>query len=244
MDRPERAQRFSRWVNERQPGQTLLIVGDLCDFWMGSRCSEDELLRCEGLKALVDFRERGGSLEVMAGNHDFWLTPFYERRLGARILSDPHEVTLHGIRLHLVHGHLLGARRKWKAMMESQAFFQAFGRLPGPMAGWLDARLERKNQKSLDEDERRHLEVFRQYADTLRGRADLVVIGHVHRSVDESGAGPRLIVLGGWQKHASYLCIDPGGATFHVLRDHSTGSSAVTGGEDRSTASEPKYSGS
>ena len=52
----------------------------------------------------------------MPGNHDAWLCPFYESELGARIVPDPCDLTVHGLRLHVVHGHLLGARRAWKAL--------------------------------------------------------------------------------------------------------------------------------
>ena len=115
-----------------------------------------------------------------------------------------------------------GARRKWKAAMESQSFFRAFGKLPSPLAMRLDQLLESKNLRGLDEDEQRHLDVFRRYAASKHGLADLVVIGHVHRAVDEPGlaaSGPRMIVLGGWQHGSSYLRLDASGASFHVLPD-------------------------
>jgi UDP-2,3-diacylglucosamine hydrolase len=225
MDHPDRGKRFSSWVRGLGKTESLLIAGDLCDFWMGARSSESELMNCEGLRALADFRGRGGSLCVMAGNHDRWLCPFYERALGASIVAEPFDATVHGIRLHLVHGHLLGARRKWKAAMESQPFFRAFGKLPSPLATRLDQLLESNNARGLDDDEQRHLVVFRRYASSKRGLADLVVLGHVHRAVDEPGqepSDPRMIVLGGWQHGSSYLRLDASGASFHVLPGNET----------------------
>jgi UDP-2,3-diacylglucosamine hydrolase len=219
MDRPERARRFARWIRTLDSSDTVLILGDLCDFWMATRCAEAEFLQCPGIQALQDFRSRGGTLATMPGNHDLWICPFYERALGATILSDPFDTTIQGLRLHLVHGHLLGARREWKAWMESHEFFKAFAMLPPPMAELLDQLLERKNQRNLEADERRHLVVFRRYAAARRGQSDLVVIGHVHRSVDDAGADPRMIVLGGWQKLSSYLQIDSARASFHQVAD-------------------------
>ena len=219
FDQPARAQRLARWVRQLDPGDRLIIGGDLCDFWMASRTPQRELLDCDGLRALAEFRSRGGILEILAGNHDLWLCPFYERALGASILSEPVDATFHGIRLHLVHGHLLGARRLWKAWMESHEFYYAFGHVPSPLAAVLDHMLERKNSHDLEADERRHLAIFREYASSKRGRADLVVIGHVHRAVDDSASVPRMIVLGGWQKRSSYLKIDESGASFHVVAD-------------------------
>src|SRR5262249_51945280 len=195
----------------------LIIVGDLCDFWMAARRGEDPLAGCSSLRALAEFRRQGGSLAIMPGNHDTWLCPSYARELGAEILPEPYDLTVHGLRVRLVHGHLLGARRLWKAGMESRAFFQLFGLLPGPVARRLDRLLTWKNERGLLADEERHLRVYRAYAASCRDVADLVVIGHVHRPVDEPHERqPRLIVLGGWQSRASYLRIDPSGASVHV----------------------------
>jgi UDP-2,3-diacylglucosamine hydrolase len=222
LDHPERGSRLARWVKQLDGGDRLVIVGDLCDFWMAARLRESELMQCEGLRSLIEFRDRGGSLEVLPGNHDLWLCPFYQRALGATLRDEPYDVTMHGLRLHLVHGHLLGARRKWKGWMESRPFFRAFGQIPSPAARTLDQLLEWNNQRGLAEDERRHIAVFRDYAAGRRGVADLVVIGHVHRALDDAGSNPRMIVLGGWQERSSYLTIDPTGAWFHVVDDEQT----------------------
>lgn len=218
-DRPERGRRLTDFVATLKGDDSLLIVGDLCDFWMGSRTSESEMSRSDGLTALVEFRGRGGSLAVMAGNHDHWLCPFYERELGASIVAEPLDLIVEGLRIRLVHGHLLGARAPWKAIMESRAFFQGFGLIPEAAASRLDAMLARKNLKQLLADEERHLIVYRKYVHNLENQADLVVIGHVHRPVDEAVGDTRMIVLGGWQNGSSHLRIDGSGATFSVHPD-------------------------
>ncbi|WP_165225804.1 UDP-2,3-diacylglucosamine diphosphatase [Aquisphaera insulae] len=216
-DHPDRAGRFASWLRSLDRNDVLWIVGDLCDFWMSTRYAESEIVRDEGFVALADFRARGGSLFIMPGNHDLWMGPFYESTLGATMVAEPHEMTIHGHRIHMVHGHLLGARKKWKALMETRQFFRAFGKVPGPLAGLLDRVLDRKNRNDLLKDEGRHLAVFRRYADAQRDRADLVILGHVHRAVDDSDGVPRMVILGGWQRRSSYLRIDAEGATFHVL---------------------------
>jgi len=215
-DQPDRDRRFRAWLYRLTRDDALVIVGDLCDFWMGARRGDTDLLRCESLQALAEFRRQGGSLAIMPGNHDAWLCPFYESELGARIIAEPHDLTLHGLRLRLVHGHLLGARRVWKSWMESRPFFEGFGRVPRPIARVLDHALTWRNERGLAADEERHLRVFREYAARCRGTADLVVIGHMHRPVDEAETRPRLIVLGGWQSRSSYLRIDENGADFRV----------------------------
>lgn len=220
-DHPERDQRFRHFLEGLTSADSLVVAGDLCDFWMGARKSNRQLTGYPSLRALAEFRRAGGSLAILPGNHDHWLQPFYRNALGATLLVEPVDLLIEGIRIRLVHGHRLGARRLWKAGMESQAFFRAFGWLPGPFARPLDRVLIWKNERGLLADEERHLAVYRTYAASCRDFADIVVIGHVHRVVDEPGAGPRLIVLGGWQCRSSYLRIDEGGATFRVISEGS-----------------------
>jgi UDP-2,3-diacylglucosamine hydrolase len=216
FDEPDRDRRFRAWLSDVTPDDTIVIAGDLCDFWMAARSSERELLHSESLQRLAEFRRAGGELLVMPGNHDAWLCPFYERELRAQIIGEPVDFSIHGLRLRLVHGHLLGARRAWKAWMEGRSFFVAFRRVPRPLAVALDQVLTWKNERGLAADEERHLRVFRQYAASCRGVVDLVVIGHVHRAVDDRETSPRLIVLGGWQRRSSYLRVDEAGASFRI----------------------------
>jgi UDP-2,3-diacylglucosamine hydrolase len=219
-DRPDRDRRFRAWLDRLTPDDSLVIAGDLCDFWMGARREHDNPLNFESLRTLAEFRRRGGSLAIMPGNHDEWLCPFYQAEVGARIIAEPHDMTLHGLRIRVVHGHLLGARRVWKSWMETRAFFEAFSYIPGPIAQTLDRILQTRNLRGLKADEQRHMKVFREYAARCRGTADLVVIGHVHQPADEARVGPRLVVLGGWQRRSSFLRIDENGATLHIEHDH------------------------
>jgi UDP-2,3-diacylglucosamine hydrolase len=216
FDRPDRDRRFNDWLGCLTPEDALLIAGDLCDFWMASRHRSHQLLCSPSLSRLAEFRRSGGSLAIMPGNHDAWLCPFYEGELGAQLVPDPCDLTAYGLRVRIVHGHLLGARRKWKGWMESRQFFNGFSQVPAPLARVLDSTLAWNNERKLLADEERHLRVYREYASRLASAVDLLIVGHVHRPVDEVQNVPRLIVLGGWQARSSYLKIDESGATFHV----------------------------
>lgn len=226
VDRPDRGQRLARFLASLTPDDTLTIVGDLCDFWFASRRKRGDETRCPGLAALSEFRRNGGGMKVMLGNHDAWLGDFYRTALGAEIIEAPTcDVACDGIRLHLAHGHRLGARSAWKGVMEGRAFASSFRLLPAPVASNLEWMLDRSNDLTRRADDRRHLDQFRRYADNHAKDADIVVLGHLHQRVDDNSRPPRLIVLGDWKHQASYLRVDPTGAHFQIVQGPSDGPS-------------------
>jgi UDP-2,3-diacylglucosamine hydrolase len=218
-DRPERGARLARVVGQMEAGDRLVIVGDLCDFWLASRQRHFDPLTCSGLRALADFRDRGGSITILAGNHDAWLGTFYQRVLGASWVEDHLQLESHGHRLFLAHGHRLGRRNLWKAAMESRAFLAIFGMVPRPLARLLEIRLDRSNEAHRAVSDARHIAVYRCHADAMVGSVDLAIFGHIHRPTDDVAGNPRLIVLGGWHHRASYLRIDSAGASFLIEPD-------------------------
>jgi UDP-2,3-diacylglucosamine hydrolase len=219
LDRPERGRRFARWVGRLDPADALFIVGDLCDFWFASRQRRGDPLGCPGLRAVTEFRGRGGAVTILPGNHDASLGPFFETTLGARFVPGTLDVELFGLRVHLVHGHHLGGRSAWKGVMESRAFLRAYGLVPTPLARGMEALLEASNDRGRSASDRRHLAVYRRYAQRQAGRADLVVFGHIHHPTDEAEARPRLVVLGSWHRGTSFLKVDAAGATLRFRAD-------------------------
>lgn len=216
LDRPERGQRFASWVETLSEDDSLTIVGDLCDFWFAARQHQSGLESCQGLRALANFRARGGRLTILPGNHDGWLGPFYENVLGANFVPEPLEVNVHGLRLHLRHGHTLGGQLAWKGWMESRLFLIAFRNLPTKLASFCDRQLEHRNQKKREADATQQLATYRRYAQSCVGRADVLVIGHVHRSFEDAKLSPRLIIPGGWFGQSSFVKVDPSGAVLVV----------------------------
>ncbi len=215
IDRPERSRRFAALVETLDARDSLIIVGDLCDFWFASRQRGLDFRMCAGLSATRDFVDRGGSLTIIAGNHDLRLGPFYEQMLGGRFLADSLSIETEGIKVHAIHGHLLGARSPWKGIMESRWFLDAFRLIPERVATALERKLDASNDVHRARSDRRHLEVYRRYAESLTNVAEIVVFGHIHQPRDETiRAKTRIIVLGGWILGSSRLKIADGRADF------------------------------
>ena len=213
LDRPDRGRRLARWVETLDPTDPLILAGDLCDFWFASRQLKGDPFRCEGLRALAEFRTRGGSITILLGNHDGWLGPFYERTLGARIADEPFEFEAHGLRIQILHGHRMGSKESWKGLMEGRAFLRGFALLPSPLASGLKEALVRANARNRTESTLRHLRTYREYAEGLTGRVDLLIVGHIHEPIDEVRGPTRLVVLGSWIAGTSYLRIDESGVS-------------------------------
>src|SRR5262245_30475898 len=114
LDRPERGRRFARFVGSLLGADSLYLGGDLFDFWFVSREMDRSPAECPGLAALASFRDRGGSLMIVPGNHDAAIGSYLERSVGAGFIQEPVTVDAFGLRLHLVHGHRLGGRPPWK----------------------------------------------------------------------------------------------------------------------------------
>ncbi len=218
LDRPERGQRLARMVARLEPSDRLIIAGDLVDFWYASRQRSLSRPSTEGLEALSAFRQRGGSITLLPGNHDGRLENVYRRRLGIGFQGPLLDLVEDGLRVRVMHGHRVGVRSLLKAGMESGAFLHAFGATPRPIASRLDRMLNASNDRERDVVDQKHLGRFRTYADQNRELADLFVFGHVHRVVDQAGP-PRMIVLGGWHEQSSFLRIDNQGPRLLVEQD-------------------------
>jgi UDP-2,3-diacylglucosamine hydrolase len=217
LDRPDRGRRVAKLVSRLDPEQDrLVIVGDLCDFWYQSRERRRGLGDDAGLHALRGFRDRGGRLEILLGNHDLWMGPDYEAMLGALIVPEPLRMESHGRRLWVEHGHRRAAVAPWKAAMETRGFLRVFEALPGVIANRLEVVLNSTNEARKHRTEAAHLERYREFARGLPRDIDLLVMGHVHHPVDESRLPTRLVVLGDWIDGECYLRVDERGVHHHA----------------------------
>ena len=82
---------------------TLVIMGDLFDFWFEWR---HVILKAHFrmLCKLAEIRSRGIKIHYLAGNHDFALSRFLQDEIGAVIHMDSYEFEAEGKRFHLFHG--------------------------------------------------------------------------------------------------------------------------------------------
>ena len=86
-----------------EPGDRLVIVGDLFDFWFEYR-SVIQRKAFPTLAALAALVRRGVRVDVFGGNHDRWGGSFWDRDLGIPFHRDHVDLPLAGRAAHVCHG--------------------------------------------------------------------------------------------------------------------------------------------
>ncbi len=232
LTHPERGRRFARFLDLLDPrSDSLVIAGDLCDFWFVSReCQRPEAASEPGLVALRKFIDAGGIVTLLPGNHDMHLEDFYRKILGLGFSGDltlemnPEHQAGKPSKTRVVHGHLLGGRSKWKGLMEGRGFLKSFELLPAILADRLAGLLQKYNSRNRHEDNLRHFRVYESHVRNAKTEAgshyDIYVLGHVHQTIctevrvaggedADASESTLMVVLGHWFHRASWFRIDP-----------------------------------
>jgi len=181
-----------------EPGDDVLIIGDLFDFWFEYRHVIPRR-PFKTLSALHNARERGVRITMVGGNHDRWGSDFLIGDLGIEFFpSGEAELELAGRRVYVHHGDGI-AEQHWSSdllhWITRQRATIAFFRALHPDVGfWIADRLSgtladaTKDRAVLD----RAAAAQERWARALlerRSDVDVAVLGHTHR--------PALVDLGG-----------------------------------------------
>jgi UDP-2,3-diacylglucosamine hydrolase len=86
-----------------QPGDHLVLTGDLFDFWFEYR-SVIPRKHFATVAKLQEVRARGVPITFVGGNHDRWGGSFFTQDLGIQFFGGEAELELHGRRAFIAHG--------------------------------------------------------------------------------------------------------------------------------------------
>jgi UDP-2,3-diacylglucosamine hydrolase len=214
----ENQERLIRFLeSEKQNLATLVILGDLFEFWFGFEgyIYQEYVPILEQLKSLT---HRGVRIKYIEGNHDFCLGPFFRAELGAEVYAEEVEETLGGKRIYVAHGDRANPRdyeyRLFRKILKNR-FSYAVIRWAGPelsrkVAKRLSSRSRRKNhERALG-----HIPVFKTFAmNKFREGIDVVILGHSHypEQILENinGRERAYFNVGDWITFFSYLRYGP-----------------------------------
>ena len=104
----EREDRIVRWLDFiKADAAELFLMGDVFDFWF-----EYKTVVPKGhirfLGKLAELADAGIKLYFFKGNHDMWMFDYFEKELGATIISNELEIERNGKKFYLHHGDGLG----------------------------------------------------------------------------------------------------------------------------------------
>lgn len=219
LDATAEARRFGAFVDSLQAADTLVVGGDLCDFWFSSREQSATPDQCQGLSALRRFRQRGGELRLIAGNHDENLEGYYRRWFDCGFDPEPLILQCGPYRVQVLHGHLIGPVSGLKSAIAGPLFHAVFSRTPAALANWLGAQRLRFNIRTHEGRSAKFMDAYRQYCrdHVVDGENQIFVFGHVHDVVDERIGAARMVLLGEWEIDGHALRIDQQGAELLTL---------------------------
>ena len=200
--------------------QSLLINGDLFDFWFEYRTV---ILRehYRTVAKLADVVDAGVKVWFVGGNHDAWAGSFLRDEVGVELLEGPAELVLAGRRTLVAHGDGVGKGdfryRALKAVIRHPISVGAFRILHPDLGRRIAGAASSTEHKAGNGDAaaRGRAAFIRRWAEE-RLRADpglqLVLAGHAHlATVEEVEPGRFYVNSGDWLHDYSYVVLPAGG---------------------------------
>jgi UDP-2,3-diacylglucosamine hydrolase len=192
---------------------TLYILGDLFEFWIGYRTTPfvQYLPILEELRLLAD---GGTAIVYFEGNHDFHMGPFFRETLKAEVHKGPAIIDLEGKRVYLCHGdqvnradtgyHLL------RFLLHNPLTCAIVPIFPAGLAVRIADGMGRASRQGHRQREVKwdYSAILREFAAArFREGCDTVISGHFHVPLLETSGehGERtLLSLGDWITHFTY----------------------------------------
>ncbi|HXY76935.1 MAG TPA: UDP-2,3-diacylglucosamine diphosphatase [Steroidobacteraceae bacterium] len=223
---PEAIEQFLDFLGgEARKAETLYILGDLFEAWIGDDDEDPEKERvCAALRALGG---QGVACFALHGNRDFLLGPGFMARSGCRLMNDPVVAEFDGERVLLTHGDALctddHSYQELRSVARDAAWQRRFLALP------------RANRELLADEaragSRRHIARTVPYIMDVNAQAVTrafratgvrrMIHGHTHRpgvhDIEIDGAPAQRIVLGAWYEAGSYVSYEGGKYALHGL---------------------------
>jgi UDP-2,3-diacylglucosamine hydrolase len=212
--RPDITAQFLDFLrSEARTAETLYILGDLFELWIGD--DDTDPGKRQIIAALKELNASGVQCAVMQGNRDFLLGQRFSADTGCKLIADGTVVDLYGQRVLLMHGDTLCTddhsyqrlRRivrnplvQWILLRLS---LQQRTALAGKVRAGSKAHINRTAPMIMDVNDEAVREAFRRHA------VSLLVHGHTHRpaihKLDVDGRAVTRIVLGDWYTQGSVL---------------------------------------
>ena len=206
----------------------VFVLGDLFDFWFEYRKVVPKgYVRILG--KLAELTDKGIAVHFFAGNHDMWMSGYFESELNIPVYFQERSYEFNGKKFIIGHGDGLGPGDQGYKLLKTvfrNPFCQfLFGLIPPAVGISIAEYFSRKSRIATGNTEDHFLgedkEWLIQYCKSVlaKDQVDFFIFGHRHLPIDvELNTTSRYINLGDWVKYDSYAVFDGGQM---VLKYHS-----------------------
>jgi UDP-2,3-diacylglucosamine hydrolase len=210
-----RERKIVAWLDAiKTDAQVIFLVGDMFDFWFEyRRVVPRGFVRLLG--KLAELADAGVEIVVFRGNHDLWMTDYFEQELNVKVCRRPLLCNVQSEgqtkTFYVVHGDGLGPGdylyKVLCAVFENSVARWCFGNLlPADVAMWLAHAWARnswqKHQKQAKPafwGEDKEWLLLHAKAVEQQQHHDFYVFGHRHIELDHPvAAHSRMFILGDW----------------------------------------------
>jgi UDP-2,3-diacylglucosamine hydrolase len=203
-----------------QPGDHLLLVGDVFDFWFEYQSVIPRKHFATAAK-LQEVRGRGVPITFVGGNHDRWGGSFFRQDLGIEFYGGEADLDLGGRHVFVAHGDGLTEQHWTGTLMHRftrHPITIAVFRVLHPTIGFWIADLFSRHLADTTKDRAvldRASAAQRGWAADFLGRrpdVEIVIMAHTHRPVVDRGAdGRSYLNPGAFLDGGRYAIITPSG---------------------------------
>jgi UDP-2,3-diacylglucosamine hydrolase len=202
----------------KQDAAIIFLVGDLFDFWYEYRQVVPKgYVRLLG--KLADLTDSGVEMHLFVGNHDMWMTDYFQKELNIPVYFEPKEFELNGKKFLIGHGDGLGpgdhGYKALKKVFRNPVSQFLFGILPPYVGIGLANFFSRKSRQSTGKNEEQFHGEENEWLITYskeqlsKKHFDYLIFGHRHLPIDFSlQNGSRYINLGDWIRYYTYARFD------------------------------------
>lgn len=198
--------------------QYIFILGDMFDFWYEyKKVVPKGYVRILG--KLAQLSDAGIHIKFFVGNHDMWMSGYFEQELNVEVYHDPREFTFNAKLFLIGHGDGLGpGDHKYKILKKvfrSKISQVLFGMLHPSWGIGLADYFSRKSRKATGSGDEHFLGEENEWLvayskEKLKEKHfDYFIFGHRHLPIDfQLQPNSRYVNIGDWIKYNSYAVFD------------------------------------
>lgn len=208
----ERRDRFIRFLDGLPSGSTLVLLGDIFDFYFEYRSVVCKRF-VDLFSALSACGRRGVSLHYLGGNHDYWVGDFFSKDLGMTIHQGEFLLTSQGRKIVCAHGDLVMPRdagyKILKTIIRNRFVIGASKWIHPDIMDAIArgvATSSRRLSKTPQENRAKRIADLAHRRFFSRGN-DAFVMGHVHYPLHDARDGRDFVLLGDWIQNFTYAML-------------------------------------